>query len=125
MKKTKIKADLKPFDWADDGKSYAAMFYENERYVYYDYYPIEKREPQNPERFSYSFVDEKYNDYTTLVVTPKILDLHWNETSLSDEELLQYIATEIFREENESARQKNNARRAETRLKRKALGGRE
>ena len=115
----KIKKDPKPFDWADDGKSYAGMFYENERYVYYDYYPVEKSEPQNPERFSWSFVDEKYNDYTTLVVTPKILDLHWNETSLSDEELLQYIATEIFKEENEKARQKNNARRAETRLKRK------
>ena len=124
MKKTKIKADPKPFDWEDNGKSFAGMFYENERYVYYDYYPIEKREPQNPERFSYSFVDEKYNDYTTLVVTPKILDLHWNETSLSDEELLEYIAVEIFREENESARQKNNARRAETRLRRKAEGGR-
>ena len=115
----KIKKDLKPFDWADDGKSYAGMFYENERYVYYDYYPVEKSEPQNPERFSWSFVDEKYNNYTTLVVTPKILDLHWNETSLSDEELLQYIATEIFKEENEKARQNNNARRAETRLKRK------
>ena len=67
------------------------------------------------------FVDEKYHQYTTLIITPKLIDILVNETGLSDFELKKYIATTFFKEENDIAREHRNKKARERRQKNGSL----
>ena len=76
----------------------------------------------NHKQFEYIFwdeikinklIDEKYNDYTSLIFTPKYIKLLTNQTNVSDEKVLDYICNVVFKEENEKTRERNNTKRRE------------
>ena len=95
--------------WEFDKRgSYTGGEYINGIFTYYEFYPKEKAVPENNERYSFTLTDEKYHQYVSLVITSKHIRLKHNGTSLSDEELTRYIAEEVFREENEETRKRNN-----------------
>ncbi len=105
-----------PYVWHKG--SYMAGEIIDDRWVYYDYYgedenPEKNRYEENPQKFSYRLIDEKYNDYTSLIFTPKYIKLLSNETNVSDEKVLDYICNVVFREENEKTRERNNKKRRE------------
>lgn len=106
--------------WEFDKRgSYTGGEYINGIFTYYEFYPKEKAVPENNERYSFTLTDEKYHQYVSLVITSKHIRLKHNGTSLSDEELTRYIAEEVFREENEETRKRNNKKRRESRIKQK------
>ena len=87
------------------------------KFVYYEFIEDENGEWIKDKKYSFRFVDEKYHQYTTLIITPKLIDILVNETGLSDFELKKYIATTFFKEENDIAREHRNKKARERRQK--------
>ena len=82
--------------------SYMAGEIIDDRWVYYDYYgedenPEKNRYEENTQKFSYRLIDEKYNDYTSLIFTPKYIKLLSNQTNVSDEKVLDYICNVVLK----------------------------
>ena len=73
------------------------------KFVYYEFLEDENGDWIKDKKYSFRFVDEKYHQYTTLIVTPKVLEILVNETGLTDFELKKYISTNFFKEEKCSA----------------------
>ena len=98
-KKKTYNPNPKPFEW--EHGSYNAGEIIDDAWVYYDYFgedenPEKNRFEENTQKFSYKLIDEKYNDYTSLILTPKYLKILMNETTLSDQEVKEYICNVIL-----------------------------
>ena len=87
------------------------------KFVYYEFLEDENGDWIKDKKYSFRFVDEKYHQYTTLIVTPKVLEILVNETGLTDFELKKYISTNFFKEENEMVREHLNKKARERRAK--------
>jgi hypothetical protein len=88
--------------------------------VYYDYFgedenPEKNRFEENTQKFSWSLIDEKYNEYRSLILTPKYVKILMNETGLSDQEVKEYICNVICKEDNDKVRERNNQKAKERR----------
>ena len=68
-------------------------------------------------KYSFRFTDEKFHQYETLIVTPKVLVVLTNETGLSEKELKKYISEVFFLEVNNLARDHRNKKARERRAK--------
>lgn len=87
------------------------------KFIYYSFIEDDKGEWIRDQRFSYRIIDEKYNEYTTLIYTPKYIVVLVNETNLSEEDLKQYIVDVDFKEVNDLARQHRNKKARERRAR--------
>ena len=63
---------------------------------------------ENTQKFSWSLIDEKYNDYRSPILTPKYVKILMNETGPSDQEVKEYICNVICKEDNDKVRERNN-----------------
>ena len=77
--------------------------------------PEKNRFEENTQKFSWSLIDEKYNDYRSLILTPKYVKILMNETGLSDQEVKEYICNVICKEDNDKVRERNNQKAKERR----------
>ena len=117
-KKKTYNPNPKPFEW--EYGSYNAGEIIDDAWVHYDYFgedenPEKNRFEENTQKFSYKLIDEKYNDYTSLILTPKYLKILMNETTLSDQEVKEYICNVICKEDNDKVRERNNQKAKERR----------
>ena len=117
-KKKVYKKNPAPFEW--EHGSYNAGEIINDAWVYYDYFgedenPEKNRFEENTQKFSWSLIDEKYNEYTSLILTPKYVKILMNETGLSDQEVKEYICNVICKEDNDKVRERNNQKAKERR----------
>ena len=117
-KKKVYKKDPAPFEW-EHGTYMGGEVIDN-AWVYYDYFgedenPEKNRFEENTQKFSWSLIDEKYNEYTSLILTPKYVKILMNETGLSDQEVKEYICNVICKEDNDKVRERNNQKAKERR----------
>ena len=117
-KKRVYKKNPAPFEW--EHGSYMGGEVIDDAWVYYDYFgedenPEKNRFEENTQKFSWSLIDEKYNDYISLILTPKYIKILMNETGLSDQEVKEYICNVIFKEDNDKVRERNNQKAKERR----------
>ena len=117
-KKKVYKKDPAPFEW-EHGTYMGGEVIDN-AWVYYDYFgedenPEKNRFEENTQKFSWSLIDEKYNEYTSLILTPKYVKILMNETGLSDQEVKEYICNVICKEDNDKVRERNNKKAKERR----------
>ena len=110
-KKKVYKKDPAPFEW--EHGTYMGGEVIDDAWVYYDYFgedenPEKNRFEENTQKFSWSLIDEKYNEYTSLILTPKYVKILMNETGLSDQEVKEYICNVICKEDNDKVRERNN-----------------
>ena len=117
-KKRVYKKNPAPFEW--EYGSYMAGEIINDAWVYYDYFgedenPEKNRFEENTQKFSWSLIDEKYNDYRSLILTPRYIKILMNETGLSDQEVKEYICNVICKEDNDKVRERNNQKAKERR----------
>ena len=117
-KRQVYKKNPEPFEW--EHGSYNAGEIINDAWVYYDYFgedenPEKNRFEENTQKFSWSLIDEKYNEYTSLILTPKYVKILMNETGLSDQEVKEYICNVICKEDNDKVRERNNKKAKERR----------
>ena len=117
-KKKVYKKNPAPFEW--EHGSYKAGEIINNAWVYYDYFgedenPEKNRFEENTQKFSWSLIDEKYNEYRSLILTPKYVKILMNETGLSDQEVKEYICNVICKEDNDKVRERNNQKAKERR----------
>ena len=103
MNRVTITKEQKPWD------DYQGAF-ENGKFIYYDFL-------ENDKKYSFRFTDEKFHQYETLIVTPKVLVVLSNETGLSEKELKKYISEIFFLEVNNLAREHRNKKARERRAK--------
>lgn len=89
------------------------------RFVYYDFIEDEDGEWLLDQKYSFRFTEEKFHQYTSLIVKPGIIDLLVNETRLSDQDLKKYISEVFFKEENDLVREQQNKKARARRLKQK------
>ena len=106
-KKRVYKKNPAPFEW--EHGSYMGGEVIDDAWVYYDYFgedenPEKNRFEENTQKFSWSLIDEKYNDYRSLILTPRYVKILMNETGLSDQEVKEYICNVICKEENDKVR---------------------
>jgi len=69
---------------------------ENKEYTYYGY------------DYVFRLANEKYHDYTSLIIKPSHIKLVKNLSDLSTKDLKAKIIEDWFAEENEMVRQRNN-----------------
>ena len=117
-KKKVYKKDPAPFEW--EHGTYMGGEVIDDAWVYYDYFgedenPEKNRFEENTQKFSWSLIDEKYNEYTSLILTPKYVKILMNETGLSDQEVKEYICNVICKEDNDKVRERNNQKAKERR----------
>ena len=117
-KKKVYKKNPAPFEW--EHGSYNAGEIINDAWVYYDYFgedenPEKNRFEENTQKFSWSLIDEKYNEYRSLILTPKYVKILMNETGLSDQEVKEYICNVICKEDNDKVRERTNQKAKERR----------
>ena len=117
-KKKVYKKDPAPFEW--EHGTYMGGEVIDDAWVYYDYFgedenPEKNRFEENTQKFSWSLIDEKYNEYTSLILTPKYVKILMNETGLSDQEVKEYICNVICKEDNDKVRERNNKKAKERR----------
>ena len=119
MRKKKVyKKNPEPFEW--EHGTYMGGEVIDDAWVYYDYFgedenPEKNRFEENTQKFSWSLIDEKYNEYTSLILTPKYVKILMNETGLSDQEVKEYICNVICKEDNDKVRERNNQKAKERR----------
>lgn len=87
------------------------------KFTYYEFLEDENGDWIKDKKYSFRFVDEKYHQYTTLIVTPKVLEVLVNETGLTNFELKKYISTNFFKEENKIVREHLNKKARERRAR--------
>ena len=117
-KKRVYKKNPAPFEW--EHGSYMGGEVIDDAWVYYDYFgedenPEKNRFEENTQKFSWSLIDEKYNDYRSLILTPSYVKILMNETGLSDQEVKEYICNVICKEDNDKVRERNNQKAKERR----------
>ena len=117
-KKRVYKKHPEPIEW--EYGSYMGGEVINDAWVYYDYFgedenPEKNRFEENTQKFSWSLIDEKYNEYRSLILTPKYEKILMNETGLSDQEVKEYICNVICKEDNDIVRERNNQKAKERR----------
>ena len=83
MNRVTITKEQKPWD------DYQGAF-ENGKFIYYDFLENEDGEWIKDKKYSFRFTDEKFHQYETLIVTPKVLVVLSNETGLSEKALKKY-----------------------------------
>ena len=110
MNRVTITKEQKPWD------DYQGAF-ENGKFIYYDFLEDENGEWIKDKKYSFRFTDEKFHQYETLIVTPKVLVVLSNETGLSEKELKKYISEIFFLEVNNLAREHRNKKARERRAK--------
>ena len=68
--------------------------------------------------YEFTLTDEKFQQYTSLIIAPKHIKILINKTELSARDLKSMIVESWFAEENDIVRNSNNAkRRSSTSLK--------
>ena len=110
MNRVTITKEQKP--WAD----YQGAF-EDGKFIYYDFLEDENGEWIKDKKYSFRFTDEKFHQYETLIITPKVLVVLTNETGLSERELKKYISEVFFLEVNNLARDHRNKKARERRAR--------
>ena len=109
----------KPFEW--EHGSYNACKIKNGSWVYYDYFgkdienPDNNRYEENPHTFAWSYTDDKYAEYKSLVITHKHIKIIENNAPVTPYGLKRWICDVILKEENEATRERNNQKAKERR----------
>ena len=123
VKKRKVyKQNPKPFEW--EHGSYNAGEIINGSWVYYDYFgkdidnPDNNRYEENPHTFTWAFTDDKYGNYTSLIITHKHIKIIENNAPVTPYGLKRWICDVILKEQNDETRERNNKKARERRSSR-------
>ena len=118
-KKKQYNPNPKPFEW--EHGSYNAGEIINGSWVYYDYFgkdidnPDNNRYEENPHTFTWAFTDDKYGNYTSLIITWKHIKIIENNAPVTPYGLKRWICDVILKEQNDETRERNNKKARERR----------
>ena len=111
-KKKQYNPNPKPFEW--EHGSYNACEMKNGSWVFYEYFgkdvdnPDNNRYEENDQKFTWAFTDDKYAEYTSLIITYKHIKIIENNAPVTPYGLKRWICDVILKEQNDETRERNN-----------------
>lgn len=111
-KKKQYNPNPKPFEW--EHGSYNACEMKNGSWVFYEYFgkdvdnPDNNRYEENDQKFTWAFTDDKYAEYTSLIITHKHIKIIENNAPVTPYGLKRWICDVILKEQNDETRERNN-----------------